>query len=82
MPKSVMGVMKPSEVMKRKVLKEKKRKNLGVLRVSKNAATNVFFPAKILSSNGKAVALTRAPENVGENNDISFEAPFTLSLAD
>jgi len=27
------------------------------------------------------VALTRAPENVGENHDIIFEAPFTLSLA-
>jgi len=27
------------------------------------------------------VALTRAPENVGENHDISFEAPFTLRLA-
>jgi len=27
------------------------------------------------------VALTRAPENVGETHDISFEAPFTLRLA-
>jgi len=27
------------------------------------------------------VALTRAPENACENHDISFEAPFTLSLA-
>jgi len=27
------------------------------------------------------VTLTRAPENVGENHDINFEAPFTLSLA-
>jgi len=26
------------------------------------------------------VALTRAPEDVGGNHDISFEAPFTLSL--
>jgi len=26
------------------------------------------------------VALTRAPENVGENHDISFEAPLTLRL--
>jgi len=40
-----------------------------------------FFPAKLLSSNVKTVALTRAPENVGENHDISFEAPFTLRLA-
>jgi len=34
-----------------------------------------FFPAKL------KVALTSAPENVGENHDISFEAPFTLGLA-
>jgi len=27
------------------------------------------------------VALTRAPENVGENHDKSFEAPSPLSLA-
>jgi len=29
----------------------------------------------------KAVALTRAPENEGENQDISWETSFTLSLA-
>jgi len=29
----------------------------------------------------KAVALTRAPENEGENQDISLEATFTLSMA-
>jgi len=40
-----------------------------------------FFPAKLLSSNVKTVALTRAPENVGENHDISFKAPFKLRLA-
>jgi len=39
-----------------------------------------FFSAKLLSS-GKTVALTGAPENVGEDHAISFEAPFTLSLA-
>jgi len=27
------------------------------------------------------VALTRAPENVGDNHDISFEAHLTLSVA-
>jgi len=27
------------------------------------------------------MALTGAPKNVGEDHDISFEAPFTLSLA-
>jgi len=27
------------------------------------------------------VALTIGPENVGENHDISFEAPFALKLA-
>jgi len=27
------------------------------------------------------VALTRPSENLGETHDISFEAPFTLSLA-
>jgi len=27
------------------------------------------------------VALTRAPENVDENHDISFEAPFTRDAA-
>jgi len=26
------------------------------------------------------VALTRTPENAGENHNISFEAPFTLTL--
>jgi len=41
-----------------------------------------FFSVKLLSSNVKrTVALTRAPENVGENHDIGFEAPFTLRLA-
>jgi len=40
-----------------------------------------FFPAKLSSSNVEAVALSRAPENVGENHDISFQEPFTLSLA-
>jgi len=37
---------------------------------------------KALSSNVKTMALNRAPKNVGENHDVSFEAPFTLNLAD
>jgi len=41
----------------------------------------LFFQQSFSSSNVKAVAFARAPENVGENNDISFEVPFTLSLA-
>jgi len=40
-----------------------------------------IFPASPSSSYVKTVALTRAPENVGENHDISFEATFTLRLA-
>jgi len=39
-----------------------------------------FFSAKVLRSNVNRVALTRAPENVGENHDMRFEAPFTLRL--
>jgi len=61
-------------------------------RVSKNKHTNLavsakmtrlkrFFPAKLLNSNVKTVAFTRAPENVCENHHINFEAPFTLRLA-
>jgi len=46
-----------------------------------NAAAESFFLAKLPSSNVKAVALTRAPENEGENQDISLETTFTLSLA-
>jgi len=48
-----------------KVSKEKKRKNLAVL--AKTQRLKCFFLAKLLSSNVKTVALTRAPENVGEN---------------
>jgi len=40
----------------------------------------MYFPEKLLSSSVKTVALTRAPENVGENYNIRFEAPFTLRL--
>jgi len=40
----------------------------------------LLFLAKRSSSNVKAVALTRAPENKGENQDISLEATFTLSI--
>jgi len=43
--------------------------------------TETFFSTKLLNNNVKTVGLARAPENVGENHDISFEAPFTLSLA-
>ena len=49
--------------------------------VSKNAATESFFLAKLSSSNVKVVALTRAPGNEGENQGISLERSFTLSLA-
>jgi len=62
-----------------KVSKEKKRKNLAVL--AKTPRLKRFFPAKLLSSNVETVALTRAPENVGENQDKGFKAPFTLRLA-
>jgi len=76
MPKSVM----PSAAKNGKVSKEKKRKNLAVL--AKTPRLKRFFPAKlILSSNVKTVALTRAPENVSENHDICFDAPFTFRLA-
>jgi len=75
MPKSVM----PSGAKNGKVSKEKKRKNLGVL--VKTLRLKRFFPAKLLSSNVKKVALARAPENVVENNDTSFEALFILRLA-
>jgi len=40
-----------------------------------------FFPAKLLSSNVQTERLSRAPENVAETHDISFEVPFTLRLA-
>ena len=40
----------------------------------------MFFLAKLSSSNVKVVVLIRAPENVGGNHDISFEALFTLSV--
>ena len=62
-----------------KVSKEKKRKNLAVL--AKTQWLKRFFSSSVLSSDIKTVALTRAIENVGENHDVSFEAPFTLRLA-
>jgi len=46
----------------------------------KSARISLFL-AKLSSSNVKAVALTREPENEGENQDISLEAIFTLSMA-
>jgi len=75
MPEFVM----PSGAKNGKVSKEKKRKNLPVL--AKTPPLKCFFPANLLSTNVKTVALTRAPENVDENHDISFEPPFTLRLA-
>jgi len=74
MPKSVM----PSGAKNGDVSKEKKRKNVAVL--AKTPQLKHFFLAKLLS-NVKTAALTRAPENEGETHDISFEAPFTLTLA-
>jgi len=58
---------------KRKASK-KKRKNLAVL--AKTPRLHRFS-----WQNFQAVALTRAPENEGENQDISLETTFTLSLA-
>ena len=74
-PKSVM----PSEARYDKVSK-KKHKNLAVLAKTPRQKC-FFFSAKVSISNVETVALTRAPENVVENHDISFEAPFTLRLA-
>ena len=75
MPKSVM----PWGAKNRKVSKEKEWKNLAVF--TKTLRLKRFcFSAKRLSNIVKTVALTSAPENVGENHDISFEAPFTLRL--
>jgi len=54
----------PSGAKNDKVSKEKKRKNLPVL--AKTPLLKHFFSAKLLSSNVKTVALTRAPENVGQ----------------
>jgi len=59
--------------------KEGKRKNLAVL--AETPQLKVFFSAKLSSSNFKAVALTTTPENEGENQVISLETTFTLSLA-
>jgi len=59
---------------------KKKRKNLAVLANTPRLKC-FFFSAKLSSSNVEMVALTRAPENVVENHDISFEALFTLRLA-
>ena len=42
---------------------------------------NVFFLAKLSSSNVKTVAFTKAPENEGEKQDIRLVTTFILSLA-
>jgi len=55
----------PPEAKNGNVSKEKKRKNLAVL--AKTPRLKCFFPAKLLSSNDKIVALSRAPENAVEN---------------
>ena len=68
----------PSAAKYDKVSKEKKRKNLEVL--AKTPRLKRFFFQQSFSSNVKTVALTRAPEHVGETHDISFEA-LTLRLA-
>jgi len=62
-----------------KVCKDPKSKNLAVL--AKTSRLNRFFSAKLSSSNVEAVVLTRAPENVGGNHDISFDSLFTLRVA-
>jgi len=49
--------------MKSAKLLRKKKKPQGSGSVSKNAATESLFLAKLSSSNVKAGALTRAPEN-------------------
>jgi len=61
MPNSVT----PSAAKNGNVSKEKKRKNLAVL--AKTPRLKCFFPAKLLSSNVKTVALTGAPVNAVEN---------------
>jgi len=75
MPKPVMpsGAMKNAKLLR--------RKTQGSGSVSLNAVTESLFPAKLSSISVKALALTRAPENEGENQDISLETTFTLSLA-
>jgi len=48
--------------------------------LAKTQRLNRFFLAKLRSGN-ESVVLTRVPENVGENQDISSETTFTFSLA-
>ena len=51
-----------SGAKKRKISKEKKRKDLAV--IAKTPRLNHFFPAKLPSSNFEAVTLTTASKNV------------------
>jgi len=44
--------------------------------------TESLFAADLSSSNVKAVALSRTPENVSENYDINSETACTTSAAD
>ena len=67
-PKSM--IPSAQQLNKRKVSKEKKRKDLAV-------SVQTLFAAGLSSGKVKAVPLTRTPENVSENHDISFEAAFT-----
>ena len=68
-----------SGAKKRKISKEKKRKDLAV--IAKTPRLNHFFPAKLPSSNFEAVTLTTASKNVGENQGISLETAFALDPA-
>jgi len=61
------------------VSKEKKHKNLAVL--TKTGYWNFFVSKASEQQRWNSVAFIIAPENVGENHDISFEASFTLRLA-
>ena len=75
MPKSVM----PSGAKNGKASQQRKRKDLAML--AETPRLKRFFLAKLLCSNVKTVALTRAPGNVDKSHDITFEAPFILGLA-
>jgi len=65
----------PSGAKNGKVSKEKKGKNLAT-RLKRFLSSKAFKQYYV-----KTVALTRAPENEGENHDLRFEALFTFRLA-
>jgi len=62
----------PSGDKMRRVCKEAKRKNLTVF--AKTSRLNRCFSAKLSSSNVKAMALTRALENIGGSKHLSHSA--------